>query len=111
MTVDDIKNVCVVGAGNMGHQISLLCAIYGYKTTCTDVVPEVLKKAENFADTYLPGRVEKGRLTKEQAEAARKNISFHLQSGRSGQKRRLCHRSGHRSAGHQKESLCRSRPV
>jgi 3-hydroxybutyryl-CoA dehydrogenase len=76
MTVNDIKNVCVVGAGNMGHQISLLCAIYGYKTVCTDVVPEVLKKAEKFADTYLPGRVEKGKLTKEQAEAARKNISF-----------------------------------
>ncbi len=48
MTADDIENICVVGAGNMGHQISLLCAIYGYKTTCTDVVPEILKKAENF---------------------------------------------------------------
>jgi len=76
MTLDDIKKVCVVGAGNMGHQISLLCAIHGYKTTCTDVIPEILKKAEKFADTYLPGRVEKGKMTKEVAEAARKNISF-----------------------------------
>jgi len=74
--VDDIKKICVVGAGNMGHQISLLCAIHGYKTTCTDVVPEILKKAEKFADTYLPGRVEKGKMTKDVAEAARKNISF-----------------------------------
>jgi 3-hydroxybutyryl-CoA dehydrogenase len=78
MTLDDIKKVCVVGAGNMGHQISLLCAIHGYKTTCTDVVPEILKKAEKFADTYLPGRVEKGKMTKEVAEAARKNIFFTL---------------------------------
>jgi 3-hydroxybutyryl-CoA dehydrogenase len=78
MKVEDIKNICVVGAGNMGHQISLLCAIHGYKTVCTDVVPEVLKKAEKFADTYLPGRVEKGKMTKEVAEAARKNISFTL---------------------------------
>jgi 3-hydroxybutyryl-CoA dehydrogenase len=76
MTVNDIKKICVVGAGNMGHQISLLCAILGYKTTCTDVIPEVLKKAEKFADTYLPGRVEKGKMTKEVAEQARKNISF-----------------------------------
>jgi len=44
MNVNDVKNVCVVGAGNMGHRIALLCAIYGYKTTCTDVVPEALKK-------------------------------------------------------------------
>jgi 3-hydroxybutyryl-CoA dehydrogenase len=78
MTINDIKNICVVGAGNMGHQISLLCAIHGYKTSCTDVIPDILKKAEKFADTYLPGRVEKGKLTKEQAEAARKNISFTL---------------------------------
>ncbi len=76
MTINDIKKICVVGAGNMGHQISLLCAIHGYKTTCTDVVPEVLKKAEKFADTYLPGRVEKGKMTKEVAEQARRNISF-----------------------------------
>src|SRR5512139_3430306 len=76
MTVGDIKKICVVGAGNMGHQISLLCAIRGYKTSCTDVLPEILKKAEKFADTYLPGRVEKGKMTKEVAEAARKNISF-----------------------------------
>ena len=78
MTIDDIKNICVVGAGNMGHQISLLCAMHGYKTTCTDVIPEILKKAEKFADTYLPGRVGKGKLTKEQAQSARKNISFTL---------------------------------
>lgn len=78
MTVNDIKNICVVGAGNMGHQISLLCAIHGYKTICTDIIPDILKKAEKFADTYLPGRVEKGKLTREQAEAARKKISFTL---------------------------------
>jgi len=78
MNVQDIKRICVVGAGNMGHQISLLCAIHGYKTTCTDVVPDILKKAEKFANTYLPGRVEKGKMTKEVAEQARKNISFTL---------------------------------
>src|SRR4030042_302268 len=78
MTIDDIKNICVVGAGNMGHQISLLCAIHGYKTICTDIIPDILKKAEKFADTYLPGRGEKGKMTKEVAEKARKNISFTL---------------------------------
>jgi 3-hydroxybutyryl-CoA dehydrogenase len=76
MKIDDVKNIAVVGAGNMGHQISTLCAIHGYKTVCTDVIEEVLKKAENFVDTYLPGRVEKGRLTEEQAKQARENISF-----------------------------------
>lgn len=76
MNIDDVKNIAVIGAGNMGHQISLLCAIHGYKTKCTDINEEILKKAEAFADTYLRGRVEKERLTEEQARAARENITF-----------------------------------
>ena len=76
MNIEDIKNIAVIGAGNMGHQIAMLCAIQGYKTVCTDIDKKILKKAENFADTYLAGRVEKERLTQEQAEAARGRISF-----------------------------------
>jgi 3-hydroxybutyryl-CoA dehydrogenase len=76
MNIEDIKNIAVIGAGNMGHQIAMLCAIHGYKTVCTDINAEILKKAQNFADTYLPGRVEKGRLTEEEAKAARERISF-----------------------------------
>ncbi len=76
MNIDDIKNVCVIGAGNMGHQISTLCAIRGYNTTCTDISEEVLKKAESFVDGYLPGRVKKGRLSEDEATAARERIRF-----------------------------------
>ena len=76
MNVNDIKNIAVIGAGNMGHQIAMLCAIQGYKTKCTDINAEILKKAEAFADTYLAGRVEKERLTGEQAKASRERISF-----------------------------------
>ena len=76
MNIDDVKNIAVVGAGNMGHQIALLCAIHGYKTTCTDVKPDILNKAEAFAGTYLPGRVAKGKMTQEQADRVRANIRF-----------------------------------
>jgi 3-hydroxybutyryl-CoA dehydrogenase len=53
MKFDDLKNIAVIGAGNMGHQIALLCALHGYKTTCTDIKEDILKKAEAFADSYL----------------------------------------------------------
>ncbi len=76
MNIEDINNIAVIGAGNMGHQIAMLCAIHGYKTVCTDINADILNKAEAFADTYLAGRVEKGRLTREQATAARDRISF-----------------------------------
>ncbi len=76
MNIDDVKNIAVIGAGNMGHQISLQAAICGYKVKCTDLSEETLKKADDFVNSYLPGRVEKGRLTQEQADQARANISF-----------------------------------
>jgi 3-hydroxybutyryl-CoA dehydrogenase len=76
MKIDEIKNVAVVGAGNMGHQIALQCALHGFKTVSTDVVPAVLEKAEKFCDTYLPGRVQKGKLTEDAAKKARSLISF-----------------------------------
>lgn len=76
MNISDVKNIAVIGAGNMGHQISLLCAMHGYKTTCTDVRIEILNKANEFANSYLPERVKKGKLTQEQADQARANLSF-----------------------------------
>ena len=55
MNIDDVKNICVVGAGNMGHQISLHCAIMGYNVTCTDISEEILGKAETFCG-QIPAR-------------------------------------------------------
>lgn len=76
MTVPGINKICVVGAGNMGHQIALCAALAGYKVKCTDISPEILEKAEKFANTYLPERVAKGKLTEEAAKQARENVSF-----------------------------------
>ncbi|MGO9138107.1 MAG: 3-hydroxyacyl-CoA dehydrogenase family protein [Syntrophales bacterium] len=76
MKIDDVKNICVVGAGNMGQQISLLCALSGYKTTCTDISPEVLSRAEKFADDYLLARVKKGKMTTEESNTVRTALSF-----------------------------------
>lgn len=76
MEVEGIKNICVVGAGNMGHQIAMNAAISGFKVKCTDVNSEILKKAEDFAGSYLVGRVDKGKMTEEKAKAIRANISF-----------------------------------
>ncbi len=76
MTISDIKNICVVGAGNMGHQIAVSAALAGFKVTCTDINKEILQKAELFADSYLPQRVAKGKLTEDAAKATRARLSF-----------------------------------
>jgi len=71
-----INTIAVIGAGNMGHQIALHAAICGFQVRCTDLSPETLLKAEKFVDEYLPGRVEKARLTADEAKVARDNIQF-----------------------------------
>jgi len=76
MKAVDIKKICVVGAGNMGHQISMLAAVHGYLVGCADSSPGQLKNAEDFVDKYLPGRITKGRLSEKQAEVIRKNLYF-----------------------------------
>ncbi|MBU1344544.1 MAG: 3-hydroxyacyl-CoA dehydrogenase [Proteobacteria bacterium] len=58
MNIEDIKNISVIGAGNMGHQICLQSALKGFNTVCTDVSKKLLKKADDFVDSYLAGRVE-----------------------------------------------------
>lgn len=76
MKIEDIKHICVIGAGTMGHQIALRAALSGYKVACTDVSEASLKKAEDFADRYLRERVEKGKLTEDKAKMARESLSF-----------------------------------
>jgi 3-hydroxybutyryl-CoA dehydrogenase len=76
MTLQDVKTICVVGAGNMGHQIALRCALSGYRVKCTDTSGEALQNAEAFVERYLPERVQKGKLTEEQARQARANLTF-----------------------------------
>ena len=72
----DIDKVCVVGAGNMGHQIALAASIAGYRVACTDTGAEILQKAAAFADSYLPQRVAKGKMTAAAAQRARENVTF-----------------------------------
>jgi len=76
MKVEDVKKICVVGAGNMGHQIALCAALAGYQVICTDISQEMLNKAESFARIYLPERVAKGKLTEPQADQAIAKLRF-----------------------------------
>ncbi len=76
MNINDIKNIAIIGAGNMGHQLAVLCGMTGFKTTCTDVNPDMLKKAETFAGDYIRGRVQKGKMSEDDANRALSGIRF-----------------------------------
>lgn len=72
----EVKRVAVVGAGNMGHQISICCALAGLETSCIDVSAEQLQKAEAFLHKYLPDRVARGKLSEESAREAEARLRF-----------------------------------
>lgn len=72
----EIHNVCVVGAGLMGKQIALNAALHGFRVFLNDSFPNAVGGAESWAKEYLAGRVAKGKLTREQADAAFASLFF-----------------------------------
>lgn len=72
----DIQKICVVGAGNMGHQIALQFARSGFLVKCTDLDARMLDKARAFAGSWTAKQVEKGRLSPADAEEITKRLQF-----------------------------------
>lgn len=44
MPIDEIQNICFVGAGTMGCFNSLVCAVAGYDVTLYDVSEDTLNR-------------------------------------------------------------------
>ncbi|MBE6972363.1 MAG: 3-hydroxyacyl-CoA dehydrogenase family protein [Ruminococcaceae bacterium] len=65
----NIKTVCVVGGGMMGRQIALNTAKYDFQVYVTDSNKDICEQAKAWAADYLDGRVSKGRMTQDEADA------------------------------------------
>lgn len=76
MKVKGINNVCVVGAGTMGHQIALCAALAGYRVRCMDTSPKALERAAEFTQRYISNRAAQGKMSPELVLAGRENLSF-----------------------------------
>ncbi len=85
MKVDDIYHILVIGAGTMGHQIALQCAISGYEVSVYDVFPEVLKKAEERVGSLSQRLMRKGTVSPDHAENAVKRMVFTSDAQKAGQ--------------------------
>lgn len=69
MQIDDIRRLCVTGAGQMGAQIAIQAAIHGLQVTLHDISGEQLEKAVAGNRKHLDRKVEKGKMTAEEVEA------------------------------------------
>lgn len=71
-----VNNVVVVGAGAMGSQIGMICALAGLTATVTDIAEPALAKAEAELRARLDRDVRKGRRTADDVDAAFGRLSF-----------------------------------
>lgn len=65
-----------MGAGAMGRQIALVCALAGYPVALYDTAPAALTDAGAWLDGYLAERVARGKLAADAAGAARSRLQF-----------------------------------
>ncbi|MEY3647079.1 MAG: hypothetical protein RL127_1787 [Bacteroidota bacterium] len=72
----EIRHITVIGAGNMGHQIAISAAIAGFQVICTDQNPDALQRASDFAETYLAGRISKGRMSEQEVTKTKAGLRF-----------------------------------
>jgi enoyl-CoA hydratase/3-hydroxyacyl-CoA dehydrogenase len=74
MVVENIKKVCIVGAGVMGSGIAQACSHAGFAVALVDLREEFIKKGlENIKKT-LEGGIKRGKLTNLEAEKILANI-------------------------------------
>lgn len=70
------KKCAVIGGGNMGRQIALNTAIHGYEVVVCESVEAVRQNMAAWEESYLAGRIEKGRMTAEQVEQIKARLSI-----------------------------------
>jgi len=71
-----VNHVVVVGAGAMGSQIGMVCALAGLTATVTDIAEPALAKAETELRSRLTRDIEKGRKDSTDVEAAFGRLTF-----------------------------------
>ncbi|TCS75352.1 3-hydroxyacyl-CoA dehydrogenase family protein [Effusibacillus lacus] len=70
MAMEKIRTIAVIGAGAMGSQIAMLCALAGFKTYLQDISETSLQKALDSLKFQMSRRVEKKRITETEYKMA-----------------------------------------
>ena len=72
----DIRHITVIGAGAMGSQIAMVCALAGYDTDVVDIKQEAVDKASEQLHFRMDRDVSKGRRTQQDVDAAFGRLTF-----------------------------------
>ncbi len=70
----EIKKICVLGAGVMGHGIAQVCAQAGHEVSLRDIKNEFVEAGIARIKTFLEGSVERKKMTREEANTILQRI-------------------------------------
>ena len=76
MEIEELKQVCVIGSGQMGHQIAMLCALGGFRTHLQDVDARALDKAKASLHSRMDQWVQKNKVSAADRDAAFERLNF-----------------------------------
>lgn len=75
MKIEEMRRLLIVGAGTMGQQIGLQCAMHGYHVVLYDIEARALEAAQRHIANFADQLVGAGRLTSERAKEALARIT------------------------------------
>ena len=75
-----IKEVGIIGSGQMGNGIAHVCALSGYKVVLIDIAQDALDKAMEVINKNLSRQVQKGKITQEDMDSSLNRISISTDS-------------------------------
>ena len=71
-----VHTIAVIGAGSVGRGIAQATALGGYRTVLEDILPGTLRSAQSDIRALLQEAVERGEVSRSDAEAALARISY-----------------------------------
>lgn len=76
VSIDEVRKVCVIGAGTMGHGIVQVAAMAGFDVVMTDISDEVLERGLARIGKNLDKGVKIGKVTAESREQSLARIAL-----------------------------------
>lgn len=76
VTMTNVKNIAVIGAGVMGRGISYTAALFGFQVHLQDIHSQALDKAENYIREELAKSVKRGYVKEGDDKKALKRLTF-----------------------------------
>src|SRR5699024_8677166 len=74
--IQKIKQTAVIGAGSMGHQISMLCALGGFETYLQDIEERSLDKAKETLTKRMNKWVKQGKISEKEKDEVFAKLHF-----------------------------------